>query len=176
MVLRHFCKQPRSKRASWGLLIQLLHPQTDQLGNCREEKISRLADSCNGNWLQISLPSRNTLLCDGPPNSNATSRRQSHNHHPLTHLWWWTLPIQVGNNVRFNLWFGKQIVEVQKMGSTYLARIRPSRYPDTRILRQWRTFCNGKGIDRQHPSQSPWLRGCLHQWHDQTHHQSSQDL
>ncbi len=84
MVLQHFCKQPSSKRASSGLLIRLLHLQTDQLGNCSREKISRSADSCNKKQLQISLPPRNTLLRNGPPNSNPTSRRQSRDHHPST--------------------------------------------------------------------------------------------
>ncbi len=175
MVLRHFCKQPCSKRASSGLSIRLLHLQTDQSGNCSEEKKSRSADSSNKNWLQISLPSRNTPLCNGPPNSNATSRRWSRNHHPLTHIWRCTLPIRVGNNVRVNLQFGKQIVEVQRMGSIYLSRVGPSRYPDTRILRQWHIFHNRKGIDCRHPSQSLRLRRRLHWWHNQTHHQYPRD-
>ncbi len=175
MVLRHFCKQPRSKRASSGLSIQLLHPQTDQLGICSEEKISRSADSSNKNWLQISLLLRNTSLHDGPPNNNATSRRQSCNHYPSTHIWRHTLPIWVGNNVRVDLGFGEWIVEVQRMGSTYLTHVGPSRYPNTRILWQRHTFCNGKGIDRRHPSWSLRLRRCLHQQHEWTHHQSPQD-
>jgi len=162
MVLWHFRKQPHPKRVSSGLSIQLLHLQTDQLSNCSEEKISRSADSSNKNRLQISLPSLNTPLHDGPPNSNATSRRQSLNHHPLTHIWQCTLPIQVGNNVRVDLHFGKQIIEVQRMGSTYLTCLNPSRYPNTRILRRRHTFRNGKGIDHQRPSQSPRLRGRLH--------------
>jgi hypothetical protein len=41
------------------------------------------------NWLTIE----DTPLCDSPPSSNATSREQSHDHLPLTHLWRCTLSI-----------------------------------------------------------------------------------
>jgi hypothetical protein len=51
MVLCHFRKQPHPKGASSGLLIWLLHLQTDQLGNCNKAKISRSADSHKENWL-----------------------------------------------------------------------------------------------------------------------------
>ncbi len=40
MVLRHIRQQPCQKRATPGVLIQLLHPQANKLGNCGEEKIS----------------------------------------------------------------------------------------------------------------------------------------
>ncbi len=83
MVLWHTFQQLHQKRATSGMSIWLLHPQANKLGNRGEEKISRSADSCIENWLQVGLLLRNTPLCNGAPNSNTTPWGWPSNHHPL---------------------------------------------------------------------------------------------
>ncbi len=55
-----FYKHLHPKSASLGLLIRLLHLQTDQLDNCSKEKISRSADPCNKNQLQLTIEEYST--------------------------------------------------------------------------------------------------------------------